>query len=68
MGFFSSFFEVAEAAVPWSSVEAEAAGQAPTRGGVSDKVSGTAADGLGEGEGEVEVCDTIFYTSGRMAS
>lgn len=63
MGFFSSFFEAAsdaaEAAVPWSSVEAEAAGQAPTRGGVSDKISGTAADGLGESEGEVEVCCVI---------
>ena len=60
MGFFSSFFEAAnevvDAATPWATVEAEAAGQAPTRGGVSDKASGTAADGLGEAEGEVEVC------------
>ena len=56
MGFFSSFFDVVDAATPWAEVEAEAAGQAPTRGGVSDKASGTAADGLGEAEGEVAVC------------
>lgn len=51
MGFFSTLYEVAEAAVPWTSVEAEA----PTRGGATTENS-AATDAVGEKEGEVAVC------------
>ena len=59
MGFFSSFLEVAEAAVPWSTAEAE--GPSPTRGGATDKDS-AATDAIGEAEGEVAVCEYLDYT------
>ena len=59
MGFFSSFLEVAEAAVPWSTAEAE--GPSPTRGGATDKNS-AATDAIGEAEGEVAVCEHLGYT------
>lgn len=51
--------EVAEAAVPWSTAEAE--GPSPTRGGATDKNS-AATDAIGEAEGEVAVCEHLGYT------